>query len=161
MFSTTLEDLAFQTEKDLIAEYKTYVYGEGFQFGANFTIGGEGVSGNRVSLETRALLSKIKLGRKFSQSRRENMRKPHSLEHRKNQATSLKGHTVTCSICNMQGHNRQTCRERDLPKSSTKNLGKLKTCSHCQQIGHNKKSCLNELSRRKKKRSVAACQIGT
>ena len=44
VFETDVEQEAFDKERELIAEYDTYVYGPGW--GANFTLGGEGTSGH-------------------------------------------------------------------------------------------------------------------
>lgn len=42
VFESEHESEAFDRERSLIAEHRTYVYGEGYVFGANFTEGGEG-----------------------------------------------------------------------------------------------------------------------
>lgn len=44
VFETDNEQEAFEKETQLILEYNTYVYGDGW--GANFTLGGEGTSGS-------------------------------------------------------------------------------------------------------------------
>lgn len=92
VFESTDESTTFGKERQLIAEHKTYVYGEGYMFGANFTEGGEGCSGRKNSLETRELMglgrlgkthtaearakmSKARKGRKLADEHRENIRK--------------------------------------------------------------------------------------
>lgn len=51
---TTVEQLALDTEIELIAEHKTFVHGADYVFGANYTRGGEGTSGFRPTLKTRS-----------------------------------------------------------------------------------------------------------
>jgi hypothetical protein len=46
MLITSIETMALEREVELIAERKTFVYGD-YVFGANYTRGGEGVSGAR------------------------------------------------------------------------------------------------------------------
>lgn len=90
IFESEDEIAAFEKERELIAEHKTYVYGENYVFGANFTEGGEGCSGRKNSAETRELMglgrlgkthsaearakmSQIRKGRKLSDKHRENI----------------------------------------------------------------------------------------
>lgn len=44
---TSLEDVAKREEIRLIAEHHTFVYGEGYVFGSNYTVGGDGARGHR------------------------------------------------------------------------------------------------------------------
>lgn len=53
VLATTIEQLALDTEIELIAEHKTFVHGTDYVFGANYTRGGEGTSGFRPTLKTR------------------------------------------------------------------------------------------------------------
>jgi hypothetical protein len=83
VLETENETEAFEHECSLIAEHRTYVYGEGYVFGANFTVGGEGCSGRQNSLETRV---KMGLGRKG---------KKHTDEARKQMSRVRKGRKIT------------------------------------------------------------------
>lgn len=56
-FELEHEDVAFAIEQDLIRSYKTYVHGEGYVFGANFTVGGEGASGHQHTDDARRRIS--------------------------------------------------------------------------------------------------------
>lgn len=47
VFSSSIEQLTLNFEVELIAKRKTYVYGDDYTLGANYTRGGEGVSGVR------------------------------------------------------------------------------------------------------------------
>lgn len=54
-FTTQVEEESYSKEQELIAKYKTYVYGGEDHWGANFTLGGDGVRGRhpRLSAEHR------------------------------------------------------------------------------------------------------------
>ena len=151
IFATSIEQLAFDFEIELIDTYKTFVFAKDFVFGANFTKGGEGLSGFVPSNKTRQLWSKMRKGKKLNltEGQRKQRKKPKTKSHRENQSKSLKNHKVTCSICKQVGHNRQVCSLREGEKLPTKNKNKRKTCSICGIEGHNKSSCTNAKSKRK------------
>lgn len=50
-FSSSIEEESYTKERELIAQYKTYVYGGEGYWGANFTWGGDGVRGKHPSLK--------------------------------------------------------------------------------------------------------------
>jgi hypothetical protein len=91
-FETDSETEALAKERELIAQYKTYRHGGDDHWGANFTLGGEGVSGQHFDAETRrkmglgrkgkkhtpearAKMSAARLGRKLSSTHRANIRR--------------------------------------------------------------------------------------
>ena len=92
VFTFDSEVDAFQKECELILEHKTYVHGSDDHWGANFTTGGEGVSGRKHSKETREkmgmgrkgkkhtedaklAMSKTRKGKKISETHRLNIKK--------------------------------------------------------------------------------------
>lgn len=85
VFETDDEQLALALEQRLIAEYKTYVHGGEGYWGANFTLGGEGVSGLKFSEATRARLSQKARRENLSSSTRLKM----SLSQRAKQPASI------------------------------------------------------------------------
>ncbi len=66
VFETDDHVEAATKEVELIAFHKTYVYGEGHTFGANYTIGGEGAPGRKYKAtpETRQKISDVQRGKK-------------------------------------------------------------------------------------------------
>jgi hypothetical protein len=64
VFETDIESFAFDKEIELIKELKTYMNGEEDHWGANFTTGGEGVSGYVYTEEQRKLMSESRKGSK-------------------------------------------------------------------------------------------------
>ncbi len=66
VFETDDSTDAAAKEVELIATLKTYVYGDGYVFGANYTIGGEGAPGRKYkpTLETRKLIGDAQRGKK-------------------------------------------------------------------------------------------------
>lgn len=50
-FSTSDEEEAYTKECELIVKYRTYVYGDTSHWGANFTLGGDGVRGQHPPLK--------------------------------------------------------------------------------------------------------------
>ena len=61
VFVTNIESEAFIKERQLIAELKTFFGGEGC-WGANFTLGGEGPSGRKATLEESIRMSEQRQG---------------------------------------------------------------------------------------------------
>lgn len=82
VLETEDENQAFDLEIKLISEHNTFVYGENYVWGANFTTGGEGASGRIASKETRA-----KLG----------FRKKHSQSSKLKMSKSRKGKKISAS----------------------------------------------------------------
>lgn len=64
VFETDTESFSFDKEKELIQELKTYMNGEEDHWGANFTTGGEGISGYVYTEEQRNLMSESRKGSK-------------------------------------------------------------------------------------------------
>lgn len=101
---TSVESVAFNHERDLIAERKTFFREN--SFGCNFTRGGEGTSGHRQTVEARQKMSEWRKGRpghrhseetktKMSRSKKgrppNNLGKPVSSETRARLSAALKG----------------------------------------------------------------------
>lgn len=57
VFQFEHEDVALAAEQELIRSYRTYVHDTEYVFGANLTLGGEGVSGHRHTDDVRRRIS--------------------------------------------------------------------------------------------------------
>jgi hypothetical protein len=73
VITTSVEHVAFDEEVRLIAELRTFVHGEGYVFGANFTLGGDGASGAKRSNEFRRNVGDLKRGHHPSAESRKKM----------------------------------------------------------------------------------------
>lgn len=84
---------AITKEIELIATYKTYVYGENYIFGANFTRGGEGATGRKYVPTSLTL-------KRQSEAQRGKKRKPWTLESRNHRIQTMTGkkHHIKDSI---------------------------------------------------------------
>ncbi len=82
---------AIRLEVQKIAEHHTYVYGEGYKFGANFTVGGEGVSGKRHTIRSKARISAALRKRVWTTGMRAKIGKANS---RPVEQLTLDGHLV-------------------------------------------------------------------
>ena len=70
VFETENEHEALSLEAQKIIEHKTYVHANDYVFGANFTMGGDGVTGKRHSPESKARIIKALTGRSCSSETR-------------------------------------------------------------------------------------------
>ena len=64
IFETLDEQEALKVEIEKIEEYRTFIYSEGYSWGANLTPGGDGVTGCRHSEESKIKISEGLKGRK-------------------------------------------------------------------------------------------------
>jgi hypothetical protein len=77
VFETNDEIAALDLETKLIAEYRTYAHGGDGYWGANFTIGGDGVSGMRHNQEVRSRISAALRLRSISDETRQKIGEKH------------------------------------------------------------------------------------
>jgi hypothetical protein len=87
VFATSVEQLALDVEKQLIEQNSTYFYAQNNVIkGANFTVGGEGVSGIKFSVESKKQMSEKRKRENLSVETRQKM----SLAQRNREKATIK-----------------------------------------------------------------------